>query len=255
MEIDIGQDLEAISIKAARLFVSLSKKYIRSSGMFVTALSGGTTPKRFYQILSSDQYRRKIAWGNVHIFWVDERFVPSDHPDSNYRFVHDNLLQRSSIPSHNVHPIITDRLSAPVSAKHYETKIKQFFQIKGSGVLPRFDLMILGIGEDGHTASLFPGSRMLLDREHLVVPVRNRKVLHQRITMTLPVLNSANNIFFLVSGKSKSTVLEKVFMQRDQGLPATLVKPDKGHCLLFFDRDAGEKIPIKESLKNVVFCD
>jgi 6-phosphogluconolactonase len=239
MNILIGQKLEDISIEAARLFMSLSRRHIRSSGRFVTALSGGRTPERLYEILASDYYLKGIAWSKVHIFWVDERFVASDHPDSNFRLVQETLLQSITLPQHNIHPIRTQGATASVSAKKYEADVKDFFKITKKDVFPRFDLIILGLGEDGHTASLFPGSKKLGDREHLAVSVQNRKTQHPRITLTLPVLNSARHILFLVSGKSKAPVIKKVIIQRDGTIPASLVNPYDGKCHYFFDQDAG----------------
>jgi 6-phosphogluconolactonase len=242
MEILIGRDLEAISTEAARLFISLSGKHIRASGRFVVALSGGTTPERLYQLLASNPYQKKICWTNVHIFFVDERFVPPDHPDSNFRLVYETLLKEISFPTENIHSITTLGFTLSVSAKTYEADIKDFFKIDATGIFPRFDLIILGIGEDGHTASLFPGSRMTNDTKHLVAAVRNRKIRHHRITLTLPVLNRARNIIFLVSGKHKAPIMEKVLMPGCEKIPASLVNPSDGKLHLFIDKEASKYI-------------
>jgi len=249
MEIRIGQDLEDISVEAARLFVKLSKKYIRASGRFVAALSGGTTPTRLYQILATGRYQNTVDWRRVHIFWVDERFVPADHPDSNFRLIADNLLERTTLSPENIHPIRTVGLSPSRSAKNYEADSRYFFKLPKNDTLPCFDLIILGIGEDGHTASLFPGSKKIGDREHLVVAVRSRKMHHPRITMTLPLLNSARHILFLVSGKSKALVMKKVIVENDRKFPATLVNPLHGICHYFIDKDAGSCLPKTEVKK------
>lgn len=250
MEILIGRDLEAISTEAARLFMSLSEKHIRASDRFVVALSGGTTPKRLYQLLGSNPYQKKINWSNVHIFFVDERFVPRDHPDSNFRLVHETLLKGINLPTENIHSITTLGSSLSKSVKKYETTIKDFFKIMERDMFPRFDLIILGIGEDGHTASLFPGSRMTNDIKHFVAAVRNRKIRHHRITLTLPVLNSARNIIFLVSGKRKAFIMEKVLTPSDKKIPASLVNPSDGKCHLFIDKEASKYILNVEVHKN-----
>jgi 6-phosphogluconolactonase len=239
MEILIERDLEAISAKAARFFMTLAEKRIRESGSFVIALSGGSTPIRFYKSLASALYRRTIAWSKVHIFWVDERYVASDHPDSNFRLIHDNLLQDIMLPRANMHPINTDCSSPSACAKNYEAEIREFFNIGEKGMIPRFDLVMLGIGEDGHIASLFPGSRALSDRKRLAVAVRSRTRQHNRITLTIPVLNNAAHIVFLCSGEAKAPILEKVVIKRKKNLPASLVCPDHGKCLFLIDRDAG----------------
>lgn len=242
MEILIERDLEAVSAKAAQLFWMLSEKYKRSSSRYAVALSGGETPKRLYQLLASARGRKDIPWNKVHIFMVDERFVPPDHPDSNFRLIQENLLQSISLPVENIHRMRTDCSSANICAKNYEAAMMEFFKTYDAAILPRFDLMILGIGEDGHTASLFPGSSALSDREHLVAAVRKKNIRHQRITMTLPVLNNARNILFIATGERKSFVLNKVVMNRQKRLPASLVNPENGKCHFFLDRDAAGEI-------------
>ena len=250
MEILIAQDLEAISTEAARMFMNLSEKYIQASGRFVVALSGGTTPKRLYQILASVQYQKNIDWSNVHIFFVDERFVPLDHPDSNFGLIHETLLQGISLPTENIHPINTCCSSPAVSAKNYEADIENFFEIDAKHIFPQFDLIVLGIGEDGHTASLFPNSRVLSDKERLAVAVQSRKRQHRRITLTLPVLNSARNIVFLVSGKRKASIMKKVLMLRVKSLPASLINPDHGKYLFSTDKAASTYI-LNNSAMNI----
>ena len=245
MNVQIFPDLEAISRKAAEMFLQFSERYISSANRFVVALSGGNTPRTFYDILGSDQYRNKVDWQNVHIFWVDERFVPPDHADSNYRMVKDNLLSRISIPHQNVHPIMTDVSFPSLAAKKYEKDMKTFLNVS-TNKIPEFDLILLGIGEDGHTASLFPGSRVLNRRDHFVSSVIEKKISHPRITLTLSVITNARNIIFLVSGKNKAVAVKKIIEEKDSSLPAVLVKPEKGKLFFLIDRDASLLISKKD---------
>ena len=242
MDILIGDNLEIISHEAARLFMSLSRRYIRLSGRFVVAVSGGRTPERLYRILSSDAYRKSIAWGKIHMFWVDERFVPYDHPDNNFRLIRRTLLKRLALPWGNLHPITTDQVSASASAKRYDADVRHFFSHTATTSFPRFDLIILGIGADGHTASLFPGSKRLNEEEHIAVPVKNGKTQNPRVTLTLPVLNNARHVLFLVSGKRKAPAVRKVIIERDRTAPASLVNPHDGKCHYYIDRDAATAI-------------
>ncbi len=174
----------------------------------------------------------------MHFFWADERFVPHDHTESNYRVLKENLLGRIPIPSENVHPVGTDESSISISVRTYENEIKQFFQLS-ENKLPEFDLILLGMGEDGHTASLFPGTEVLKERDRLVASVRDQKHNYLRITLTLPVINKAENIAFLISGKNKASVVKKVIHDKDACLPASLVEQEKGNLFFLLDEDAG----------------
>ena len=237
-EIHVLSDHEVLSLKAAEIFVDLSRHYIALKNKFIVAVSGGSTPGRLYSLLSSAQYSNQVDWGYIHFFWVDERFVPFSHKDSNYRLLYDNLLRKISIPTENIHPVKTHLPSPQVSAKDYEEEIKTFFGLS-EGILPRFDLILLGIGEDGHTASLFPDSKILQESKHLVAPVMDTEHVHYRITLTLPVINSSENVVFLLSGKKKATVAKKVLEERDTSMPAALVSPEKGTLIFLVDKDAG----------------
>lgn len=236
LKLHLLSDLEALSLKAAEIFIDLSKRCIASKGQFFVAVSGGSTPIRLYTLLGVDVYSRQIDWRYLHFFWVDERFVPPSHKDSNYRLLHNYLLNKISIPQENVHPVKTDMSSPQVSAKNYEEEIKNSFRL-AEGSLPAFDLILLGIGEDGHTASLFPGNEVLRETKHLAVPVIDSKHVHQRITLTLPLINSAETVIFLVSGKNKADVVKKVLVEKDRSLPASLVNPEKGDLIFLIDKE------------------
>ncbi len=240
-EFHLLADLETLSLRAAEIFIEISRCCIISKKGFVVAVSGGSTPKRLYAILSSDQHSNKIDWEHLHFFWVDERFVPPFHEDSNYRLLRDNLLSKISIPQENIHPINTDLSSPEASAERYEDEIRKFFQLP-AGLFPEFDLILLGIGEDGHTASLFPGSEVLGETEQLVTAVMDKKHEHYRITLTLPVINEAGKVIFLVSGKNKAGIVKKVLEEKDRSLPASLVKPKKGDLIFLIDKEAGSSL-------------
>lgn len=238
MEFQVLSDPEVLSLKAAELFIDLSVRCIATKKKIMVAVSGGSTPKRLYALLGSDPYNAQVDWRYVHFFWVDERFVLPSHKDSNYRLLNDNLLNRISIPQKNIHPVRTDLPDPQLSARIYEEEIKSSFGLSELS-LPRFDLILLGIGEDGHTASLFPDSEVLRETERLAAPVMDMKHLHCRITLTLPVINHAEKIIFLVSGKHKAAVVEKVLIERDRSLPASLVNPEKGGLIFLIDKEAG----------------
>lgn len=238
MKVHVLQDLEAVSIFAANMFVDFSEHYIAAKGRFVVAVSGGSTPARLYALLGSDRYADKIDWRFVYFFWADERFVPHDHHNSNFRLLHENLLSKIQIPHENIHPVSTNESSPHISAEKYEDEIKSFFHLS-NGELPEFDLILLGIGEDGHTASIFPGNAVLEEKEHLIAAVESKTHMHPRITLTLPVINNARNVIFLASGKNKASVVKKVLEEKDPYLPAVMVNPSRGKMFFLIDRDAG----------------
>ena len=231
-------DLEAISRCAADMFTSLSEESISATGRFVVALAGGNTPQRFYAILGSDMFRDRIRWKEVHFFWGDERFVPHNHKDSNYLPVYENFLSKIPIKPGNIHPVETGTNSPAIASELYEREIRNFFQLTDNEI-PRFDLIILGMGKDGHTASLFPGDKALVEEMHLTAPVATHGTLHSRITITLPVINSAWNILFLVNGEEKASTLKRVIDGPNLSLPASLVSPSNGRLTFLIDEKAG----------------
>jgi 6-phosphogluconolactonase len=237
MKIRIFQDLEATSYNAAELIVRLSAHYIEKKGTFVIALSAGATPRRLYELLATEKYRHLCDWKNIHIFWVDERFVPHTHEQSNFRFINETLLLPASVPGTNIHPVHTNVLSASDSAALYEEEIKNFFHPLSS-YSPVFDCILLGIGEDGHTASLFPGYSVLHEQEHFAVPVDETSLTYPRITLSLPVLKKAENIVFLVSGKRKASIVRKIVRKEDPSLPAAMINPAHENLYFFLDRGA-----------------
>ena len=219
---------------AEKRWEEISEKAIREKGWFTVALSGGKTPTGFYQYLSR---RHDLPWEKTHLFLVDERFVPWDFPESNHRMLREHLLGKVRIPSENIHPISTGEPSPDISAKKYEEELRLFFKLTKSN-LPEFDLILLGIGEDGHTASLFPGNDALKETKHLVVPVKPVTAPMDRISLTLPVINNSWNVIFLVCGQRKRAVMRIVRGGDDKTLPASKVSPKRGRLLFLMDREA-----------------
>lgn len=243
-ELIICRDAEELNCKAAGQFVGLAQQAAQERGRFTVALSGGSTPRGLYTLLATPEYRERIPWPRVHLFWGDERCVPPDHPDNNYRMVQESLLSKISIPERNVHRMAGEK-EPQLAAAEYEAELKNFFQLCDGG-LPRFDLIFLGLGEEGHTASLFPGSEALEDTEHLVAAVYVEKLQSHRLTLTLPVLNQAAWIMFLVAGASKSAILKEV-LDADpvsSSLPAAKVQPVSGQLTWMVTQDAAGDLEI-----------
>lgn len=208
---------------------------VHSAGdRFTLALSGGSTPKRLYQLLAADEYSSRLDWQRIHLFWGDERCVPPDDSASNYHLAQETLLDHVPILPENVHRIAGE-LEPAQAAALYDQHLGTFF-----GGLPRFDLILLGLGVDGHTASLFPLTPALQERIHYAVPSIAPVSPSHRVTVTLPVINAAARVLFLVSGADKADVLRRVFYGEPtpDELPAQLVQPVNGDCLWLVDTPA-----------------
>ena len=197
------------------------------------ALSGGSTPKLLYQILA-DEFRDQLPWSNMHFFWSDERHVPLDHPDSNYRMANEALL--SHVHS-NVHRIPGENPNAADAASEYEQTLIAVTKQN----LPRLDLILLGLGTDGHTASIFPGSEVLHETKRLVAAPYVEKFHTYRITMTLPLLNNSASVVFLVSGAEKAEIVKEV-LEGENKYPAQAVKPTQGELIWMLDKEAAARI-------------
>ena len=233
--IQVFHDLEILSRAAAELFVALSKNTIAAQGRFTVALSGGATPRYLYTLLGSPPCRESIDWKHVHVFWADERCVPADHCESNFKVAGDAFMRKAAIPDENIHRI-PGELGADQAALKYEQELRSFF---GTAPFPIFDLIILGVGEDGHTASLFPGAAALPERERLALPVHLAYPQLNRVTLTLPVLNHAAEIIFLVSGRAKAGVVQAIVEKGNpEHYPAGLVDPVQGNSTWFVDAEA-----------------
>ncbi len=223
---------------AAKMFVSKANAAVERQGRFTVALSGGSTPKGLYTLLATD-FQSSIPWERIFFFWGDERHVPPGHPDSNYRMAYTALLSKVPVPPQNVFRIPAEDQNPDAVAEAYEKTLRGFFQLR-PGQLPRFDLLLLGMGPDGHTASLFPGTRALEERARLVAPNWVEKFKAYRITLTLPALNHSACIVFLVSGEDKATTLRSVLEGNSSAeqLPASMVRPTDGRLLWLLDRTA-----------------
>jgi 6-phosphogluconolactonase len=233
--VTVFADDEALSRSAADLFFLLSADAVAARGKFTVALSGGATPLRMYELLAADPLRLTVPWRQVHVFWGDERCVPTGHRDSNFGAAHRALLSRVDVPPEQVHRMRCE-LGPASAAAAYDKELRELF---GAGPPPAFDLIVLGLGEDGHTASLFPRSAALNVTAHLAVPVMLPPPVHQRVTLTLPVLNNAQHVLFLVSGSAKAPALREVFFGIDgRHFPASLVHPVNGYLRWFVSRDA-----------------
>jgi 6-phosphogluconolactonase len=232
-EIRILNTPEEVFRAAADQFATLANSAIQASGRFTVALSGGSTPKGMYSLLAGDDYQN-ILWDKVYFFLSDERNVPPNDPESNYRLANEALL--SKIGAKYVYRVPTEINDAASAAQSYEKTLIEVFQL-GPGQFPRFDLVLLGMGPDGHTASLFPGSTALQETRRLVVANWVEKLKTDRITFTFPVLNQAACVTFLVSGAEKATALHQIF-EEGKDLPAGRVHPVKGQLLWLIDRSA-----------------
>jgi 6-phosphogluconolactonase len=232
-------DPETVGLRAASIFRDLSKIAVASKGRFGVAVSGGSTPLRLYEILGST-FGKDIPWDRTEIFWADERCVPPDHGESNYKGVHDALLSRIDIPAANIHRI-KGEMSAEEGAREYGEELKRYFSNSGSCA---FDLAILGLGQDGHTASLFPGSSALAEKERFAVAVYVDKLRSRRITLTIPVLNNSSSILFLVTGLKKAGILKEIIGDSgsSQKYPAGLISPVAGRVTWLLDREASSQL-------------
>jgi len=235
VEIKVFSTLEALNAAAAKDISKLASEAIASRGCFAIALSGGNTPRTLYELLARD-YQSAIDWKHVHFFWGDERYVSRDDPASNYRMVKASLFDHIPITPDNVYPVNTALANPEKAAADYSTELS----LTIGGTLPSFDLILLGLGNDGHTASLFPGTDFESEKGRLVVVTVSPIPPKVRISLTMDVINAARNVFFLVAGGEKVSILHEVLEDsknvRPQ-YPAAMVKPT-GNLLWFVDEAA-----------------
>ena len=225
---------------AAAEFISLASMAIRDHEKFSVALSGGSTPKSLYSVLA----KATLSWEKIFFFWSDERHVPPDHPESNYRMAKEALLSIVPVPPENIFRVRAEEKDANVVARDYEEALRSFFHLR-PGQFPRLDLILLGIGPDGHTASLFPNTAALNETKRLVVANWVEKFKTNRITFTYPVLNHAACVIFLVSRADKSDMVRTVLEDERAGLPSQKVHPVNGRLLWLLDNDAASKLSKK----------
>jgi 6-phosphogluconolactonase len=215
------------------------KGAINDRGVCSVALSGGKTPRQIYRRLGEAPLKDGVNWNLVYLFFSDERSVPPNDSQSNYGMVERSLLSRVDIPRQNVHRI-KGEIDPSMAAQEYESELKSTLH----GTEGRFDLVLLGLGEDGHIASIFPGTDVVDERSALVRPVMNLQQNIQRVTLTFPIINNAREIFLLVAGKRKSSIVQRVLgiSKPTKDLPATMVRPVEGNLRWMIDRDAASQI-------------
>lgn len=238
-DIRILPDGPGLAAAAAECLVRLAVTAVAERGRFSVALSGGATPEATYSQLAVKENAARIDWPWVHIFWGDERCVPPDHPGSSFRMAKQMLLDHVPLPQSNIHRV-QGELDPEAAARAYTAELEAFF----GGRWPSFDLILLGLGDDGHTASLFPGSPALSERQRSVVAVTahygNRPA--QRVTLTVPTLNRARDVIFLVTGTSKAAVVASVLEGPPARYPAQLIKPTTGQLTWMLDAAAASQL-------------
>lgn len=239
-EVLITADIHELHRSAALLFVEAALESAGRKGSFTVALSGGSTPRGLYVLLGEDpSLKEAVPWEQIRFFWSDERCVPPDHADSNYRMASEALLSKVPVPPSNIFRIRGEDTDPSAAAAEYEETLGK---VLSPDLLeaPSFDLILLGMGTDGHTASLFPNSSALSERNHLVVAAWVERLKTSRITFTLPLINAARHIIFLVSGEGKAETLQRVIegLSDAEPLPAALVRPVHGKVTWAVDRDA-----------------
>jgi 6-phosphogluconolactonase len=227
-------DAEQVSQAAADLFVRCASDAMGARGRFVVALAGGSTPRRTYELLAQASRREQVDWQRVEFFWGDERSVPPDHKDSNYRMAHEALLRHVAVPPPHIHRMEAERADRDAAAAEYQADLARVFGVPADGTLPQLDLVLLGMGADGHTASLFPHTTGLRETRQWVVRNYVPKFATDRLTMTVPLLNSAACVAFVVAGPDKAPVLAEVLDGPLDGdrLPSQLVRPAGELCWL-----------------------
>jgi 6-phosphogluconolactonase len=237
-DLTVVADASSLYQSAVQEFSRCAVEAVSARGCFSVALSGGNTPRGVYSLLAA-QYKATLPWDKISVFFGDERHVPPDDPESNYKMANEALLSKVPIPQQNIFRVQAE-LPAEEAADSYDRRLREFFGL-AANAWPRFDLIFLGLGDDGHTASLFPGSAALQETSRLVVANWVEKFKSYRITFTYPVINHAAEVAFLVSGKSKAQVMKEVLAPTaGKAYPAQRVRPQTGRLLWIMDRDAAQ---------------
>lgn len=243
-EVHVHADSAQLSLAVADQITQASRDAILNRGVFSVALAGGSTPRAVYTLMAEREARgeQQLHWDRIHVFFGDERHVPPTHPDSNFRMAREALLNKVPLPADNLHRI-RGELFPHFAAESYEADLRSFFHVRAPQ-LPRFDLILLGLGADGHTASLFPRTQALGERHRLVRSNRVPQLSVERITLTLPVLNAAAEVVFIVSGAEKAPVLAEVLNghPRSDPYPAQLVRPTQGRLTWLADEAAASRL-------------
>jgi len=234
-------DSDTLSHQAAQLVVRLAAESAVTHGRFTIALAGGSTPRKLYSLLASEPYRSQIDWTLLEVFWSDERCVPVYDAESNFRLAQEALLSKVPIAEKQIHRMRADQPDRHAAARDYVSEMQRVF---GTDSIPSFDLIQLGMGPEGHTASLFPHAAALLEQERLVVPVRTPKPPPDRLTFTPPLLNAARHVLFLVTGSDKADAVREVIEgeYNPDEYPAQIVRPPHGEVTWMLDTAAASKL-------------
>jgi 6-phosphogluconolactonase len=248
-QIRVYRDAAELALKAARHFARLADQYVIGCGRFTVALSGGSTPRAMFTLLAASPFLETVPWSSIYFFWGDERSVPPDHPESNYRLAHETLLSKVPVPPENIFRMPAEQADPVRAAEEYSATLRHFF-LTGPGALrsataplsnlPRFDLVLLGMGPDGHTASLFPGTAALSAGQQIVVTNYVEKLKTYRLTLTAATINNARNVTFVVAGEDKAITLKNVLEGEFQPdlYPSQLIRPVNGTLLFLVDEAA-----------------
>ena len=240
--LNISENYQELCDNVTERILAFSNEKIAIQGRFTIVLSGGSTPKGIYRCMVMQPYRKMFQWEKIHFFFSDERWVSREDKKSNYRMVNRVLFSKVNIPKSNIHPIQTKDCTLQESSLKYEQDISNFFELKNDE-FPRFDLILLGLGLDGHTSSLFPGNEALLAKSRLAIDVSDKKLTEQRVTLSLPVINMADMVIFVVSGEPKAGIVHQVL--ENDGItiyPANEIQPIQGELCWYLDKDAASQI-------------
>jgi 6-phosphogluconolactonase len=235
--------------KAAHVFLETAAQSIKDRGRFVVALTGGSTPKKFYSLLSTDYYKSRIDWPHVYLFWGDERCVPPQDDQSNFKMAKETLISQVSIPENNVFRIKGEMTPPLAAAKDYEAQLHAFFKLDYA--VPQFDLVLLGVGDDGHIASIFPRSEAMKEQSKWVVSNFVEKLSSNRITLTLPIINNARRILILFQGDRKGAIVKELFREDipSNRYPVQYTNLAKGEVIWLLDPLAASKLPAEARYK------
>ncbi|UCE99741.1 MAG: 6-phosphogluconolactonase [Planctomycetota bacterium] len=239
--VEVVFDTEKLAQRGLEIFIADAEKAIKAKDAFYVAISGGHTPKRFFELLGSTPEAKALPWDKIHLFWVDERYVPPDSQWSNYKLAADTFLNKVPIQEENIHGIPTGYSDFKVAAQHYEETLRIVFDLKENQI-PEFDLIVLGMGVEGHTGSLFPNSFAPFDTENLVCVVYVLDEKLNRITLTHPVLCAASHLAVLVSGEEKADILKKVLTNEPDEVryPIHALWPILNKIIWLVDSDAAK---------------
>lgn len=238
--VEVWRDVAEVSERASELLIGIAREAIKARGEFTLALSGGSTPQALYKLLASEEKAARVGWRQAHVFWSDERAVPPEDAQSNYRMAHETLLAHVPVLPEQVHRMCGED-EPELAAEAYAAELEEHFGVGD----PRFSLILLGMGADGHTASLFPHSDLLSETTRTVAATYVKQLASHRLTLTLRTLNAAATIIFMVTGEAKAAALKEVFASKankDDLLPARLVRPSQGELIWLVDEAAAKFI-------------